>query len=186
MAHYCLEILYDEHEKILKLTDLVTEMSVAAIQSGALVSADWRLVLSLIRRFADEQHHGKEEKILFDHMIRELGQVAVTLVKVGMMAEHDMARSYVRDWDTALDRYDATPDVRSLLEVLSHALSYRNLLVRHAERENDVVFPYAQRALSDEILNRADEESRVYEKARSDQRKWALDTLEKLCRKYGI
>lgn len=48
---------------------------------------------------ANPAHRGvrKEEKFLFDHMVKELGKIGKNLITHGMMVEHDSGRLYMSD-----------------------------------------------------------------------------------------
>ena len=148
-----IKTLMDEHDNILKMLDVVHNASLNLLSDGTISTRDFRQIVDFIRLYADKTHHGKEEEFLFKMMSDELGAVADNLVKHGMMVEHDIARLYVSDLETALNAYDENPSDKSKLAILVAAGSYEQLLRRHIQKENDVVFPFAEKSLSNLSLD---------------------------------
>ena len=90
--------------------------------------------------------------------MEELWEVAVNLVQHGMMVEHDLARLYAGALDAALKDWEESPDGENKLQILANAMGYYYLMVRHIDRENQVIYPYARRSLSQETLQRLNKE----------------------------
>lgn len=119
-------------------------------------------MLDFIRNYADKNHHGKEEKILFSRMVDEIGGVAEKLVKYGMLVEHDFGRMYIKELDEALSKVKAG-DKEAKLDVIADAVSYTHLLNRHIDKEDNVVYSFAKRELSDETINEVNKECVQFE-----------------------
>lgn len=96
-------------------------------------------ILDFIRRFADMNHHTKEEDILFGYFDQDL-----QILKV-MRHEHETGRTLVRLTATAVTRRDAY----ATREYLG---SYRNLLSQHIDKEDGVLFPWLDRQLKDRAI----------------------------------
>lgn len=111
--------------------------------------ADFFLLIDFVRNYADKHHHGKEEKLIFDRMIKELGPTAVKLVRNGMLVEHDMGRLYMQELETAVNKVLKGED-EARLDIIANAISYTHLLYRHIEKEDNVVYQFAQKNLSSE------------------------------------
>lgn len=75
MKRYAIEILEIEHANILRMTQVMRRMALRMMEEKTLFVDDIRLVIDWIRGYADKHHHGKEEVILFDEMVKELGDV---------------------------------------------------------------------------------------------------------------
>ena len=73
------------------------------------------------------------------------------IIKHGMLVEHDLIRAHVRALDEALKLYAQEPKTEYNLQVLTEAMAYANRLQQHVEKENNVVYPLADRGLSDDI-----------------------------------
>ena len=72
----------------------------------------------------------------------------------------------------------------TLITLIGHLLEYANLLRRHANKENDVAYPFAERKLSSEILSKCDEETRKFEEENAENRITQLNNLQLLKEKY--
>lgn len=122
----------------------------------------FRNAVSFIRNFADKAHHQKEEKILFQAMMERLGTVAVNLIQHGMLVEHDLARLHVMELENALNAYEKEKTPENKLDIIANAVGYCYLLKRHVDKENAVVYPYAEKNLSADVMKQLDEEAVRY------------------------
>jgi len=133
-------VLYGEHRIILRLLDCLDRMADRAAKAHAMPVLEARDVIAVLRGFADECHHAKEERILFPALERlapGFGPVQV------MRQEHDLGRDHVRGMAIAVDTVDVAGFVRE-----AHAFS--GLLRQHISKEDEVLFPMAQAMLSPE------------------------------------
>jgi hemerythrin-like domain-containing protein len=102
------------------------------------------------REFADQCHHGKEEDRLFKALTDQGfpangGPIAV------MLHEHEEGRTHVR----ALAEIGAGAGALSSEEcdrVRHHALEFVPLLRQHIRKEDEILFPAAERALPPAVL----------------------------------
>ncbi len=76
----------------------------------------------------------------------------MNLVQHGMLVEHDLARLLVKDLEKTLKEYEQNSSVRSLLNVIANGVGYCNLLERHIEKENTVVYPYAEKHRGQDVI----------------------------------
>ena len=104
----------------------------------------------------------KEEKILFQAMMERLGTVAVNLIQHGMLVEHDLARLHVMELENALNAYEKEKTPENKLDIIANAVGYCYLLKRHVDKENAVVYPYAEKNLSADVMKQLDEEAVRY------------------------
>ena len=88
--------------------------------------------------------------------------------------------------ETALNEYQKNPLPELKLDILSYAMAYAHLLQLHIEKENSVVYPFAERSLSAEDFQAIDEKSEAFEKEQAEKGVQAhyLAALEKLEKKY--
>lgn len=150
--------LVREHDEILRMLDIMRRASLNILSDPAAVDVPaFRKMVDFIRKYADKIHHGKEEEFLFKAMLDELGEMGENLVRHGMLVEHDLGRLYVSDLETALDSYEAAPSNEARLSILVAAGSYEQLLRRHIQKENEVIFPFAEKRLSRESACRVEE-----------------------------
>ncbi|MDO5755807.1 MAG: hemerythrin domain-containing protein [Tissierellia bacterium] len=182
--NYSVDVLMEEHRNILQLTKVMKSMAIFLMEDRKVHPLDLREIIEFIRNYSDEHHHGKEEKILFQMMVDEIGGPAEKLVRNGMIVEHELARMYVMDLEESLERLEKNHCPENRLEVIGHLMEYANLLQKHAEKEDTVVYPFALRSLSREILEQADEETKAFEKAHGHRRDKFLKKLQDLEEKY--
>jgi hemerythrin-like domain-containing protein len=98
-----------------------------------------------IKNFADGCHHRKEEGILFIKMVecgmpKEHGPIAV------MLAEHEQGRAFTRGMREAAERL-AAGDGTALAALVQNAQGYAGLLRQHISKEDQVLFPMADRVI---------------------------------------
>ena len=160
---YSIDILVEEHAQISKLNAAMKNMCVGILEGASLEEAPFRQFIDTVRNFADRHHHQKEEKVLFSVMTDHLGKIATTLIKHGMLVEHDLGRLYVLQTEKALDRYVETQQSVDKLDVITNAMAYVDLLSRHITKENTLVYPYAEKHLSEEDKHFVDEETKKLE-----------------------
>ena len=163
------EILVKEHDNILAFLGAVKNACLNIIEGQEPDTGDFRKMIDFVRNYADGHHHGKEEKFLFDHMVKELGKIGKNLITHGMMVEHDLGRLYMSDLEKALDSYDEKPSTEAKLGIISNAAGYASLLEKKKKKENTLVFKYAEKNLPQESMDKVNEDSeRFVEKAIAD------------------
>ncbi len=146
------EVLMNEHravERVLK----VLNRSADQLDAGEDVpTALFEELLDFLRNFADKCHHGKEETALFPAMAKagvpvESGPIGV------MLAEHEQGRGYIRGMAAALEGYKRG-DSAARAALAENARGYAALLAQHIKKEDTILFPMADRVLSDTTQNK--------------------------------
>ena len=82
--------------------------------------------------------------------------------------------------DEALDEYDETQDDIVKLDIIANAMGYGNHLTRHIEKENSVVYTFAERQLNSDLLNRVDDETKTFETEAESEKSAYLEWLDKV------
>jgi len=137
--------LRHEHEAILFALKILAAINRRLTDGQAVDLADLRDFIGFLREFADKCHHGKEEGLLFPALIEagvanEGGPVGV------MLAEHVEGRKWIAAMEAALQ------PVFHAAEFVAAAQGYTQLLSAHIEKENQVLFPLAERLLPEARL----------------------------------
>ena len=141
------QVLMAEHDLILEALDAL-EKKVAAIRAGTAPDrAYFEKVVAFLREFADKCHHGKEENLLFKRMTErgfpaQSGPIAV------MLSEHEAGRAYIRGIADGAAKLGTDPAAAN--QIADNAHGYIELLRAHIGKENNVLFPMADRALAPE------------------------------------
>jgi hemerythrin-like domain-containing protein len=127
--------LVDEHVVIKLLLALIPEL----LKNVDVTSAAGKEIITdgidFIRSYADKFHHGKEEEILFQRF-----DEASEIIQA-MHADHETGRRHVQAIRTALEINDA-------VAVKTHLQAYRELLMEHIKKEDEILFPWMDRNLS--------------------------------------
>ncbi len=136
-----MKMLVDEHVLIKRLLALIP-----ALQDGIDLETEagrQRILdaVDFIRSYADAFHHAKEEDILFEYFDQGLDILQV------IRADHETGRSHVRAVVQAVEDRDAEAAVARLG-------GYRELLVEHIKKEDEILYPWMDRELSDSQIGR--------------------------------
>ena len=121
--------------------------------------------------------------MLFNKMVDEIGETAEKIVKYGMFVEHDLGRFYIKSLEEALEDYKSG-NKEAILDIISNAISYTHLLERHIQKEDNVIYKFAQRELNENILKNIDNECIKFENTNSNVKEENLSILENLEKKY--
>jgi len=180
------EILSGEHrviEIVLAALDRMTEKTAA---DGRLEKQPALEAIDFIRNFADGCHHAKEEgqffPVLFEKGFpREYGPVAM------MLHEHEIGRAHVRAMAEALDAAsDGDPD--AVQSFISQTRGYIALLRAHIQKEDQILFPMADRTLTSDDQSRVSE---AFDKTEAEEvgvgtHERYLKLAESLADRYGV
>lgn len=172
-----------EHENILRFVKVARKMAQNILENKKIDFNDFELAVSFIKEYADKFHHQKEEDILFNKMVENLGDVAVKVINHGMIVEHDFGRLYVSDMIDSLNKLKQNQDEHKL-DLIASIISYTKLIERHIEKEDKVIYNFAKRELKKEIMDIVNLESMEIEKNNIELIKRNLEILEKLEQKY--
>jgi len=167
--HSSISIMEEDHSNINRALAVVRALCLQLMNGAEVPDEDFRTLIDFIRNYADKHHHGKEEKFLFPVMVEKMGPVADKLVTHGMLVEHDLGRADILSLETALNEYQKNPLPELKLDILSYAMAYAHLLQLHIEKENSVVYPFAERSLSAEDFQAIDEKSETFEKEQEEK-----------------
>ncbi len=143
------EILMSEH-RVIERVLAALEAAADRVESGQPVRPGFFIdAADFVRGFADGCHHQKEEGVLFKTM--ESRGVPVSGGPLGvMLSEHEMGRQFTRGMHDAAERWQAG-DEAARAEVVRNARGYVALLRQHILKEDNILFPMADRVIpSDE------------------------------------
>jgi hemerythrin-like domain-containing protein len=139
--------LKHEHEVILSSLQILDQFCTDVSSGFAPEKIDLLNFVGFLKQFTDTCHHGKEEGMLFPALI-EAGLSEHAGPIKAMVAEHLQGKDYIREMDLAIS---AGPDY---LTFAYAARNYSSLLKSHIQKEDDVLFPMAEKTLGRARLER--------------------------------
>ncbi len=177
------DILKTEHDAIQTMLK-ITETVCSKLESQEPVNPEHlKQIVEFIQVFADRCHHGKEEDLLFKALEavgvpKEGGPIGV------MLMEHDMGRRYVKKMSEAATAY-GKGSREAAKQFIDNARNYVILLSQHIFKENNVLFPLADRLLPEETQDKLVEQFEVVEREKigagqHEQLHKLLDELKKI------
>ncbi|ABS33019.1 hemerythrin domain-containing protein [Clostridium botulinum] len=158
-----IELMVNEHKNIKHMLVVIRKYCFKVLKNEQVDYNDFYKIINFVRNYADKHHHGKEEDYLFNRMIEEIKGPTEKLVKQGMLVEHDLGRLYMQNLEKALKALE-NGEEEAKIDIIANAVSYTDLLYRHIEKEDDVVYKFAERNLSKETLKKLDEDCERIEK----------------------
>lgn len=139
------QVLVEEHKLILRMLGLLEKNAPQTVAGKYL---NWQFYLDgvdFIRQYADRFHHAKEEDVLFKALI-DNGMPKEHSPVAAMLMEHDQGRSFVRGMELAVHEAQAGKTV-FYKAIADNALGYAALLRDHISKEDEVLYPLAERVI---------------------------------------
>jgi hemerythrin-like domain-containing protein len=150
----CTDLLTQEHKVILRALDVLDHMAAWIVEDQPVAVADVESILNFLRAFADNQHQAKEESALFPELLRTSAANDAPLRQ--MVFEHDQERSLVEGLEDSLRTKHGMDFVH-----FAHRLT--GLIRTHIRKEDNILFPIAERCLSPEQDERVTAELNQFE-----------------------
>lgn len=139
------ETLKHEHRVIELVLGAIDREARKATRGEPVDPAFFAQAIDFIRTFADKCHHGKEEGVLFKVMAEKGVPVEGGPIGV-MLGDHEEGRRFVRAAREALDQNDLRATAENLMK-------YTALLRQHIMKEDNVLYPMAERVMSQDELD---------------------------------
>lgn len=141
MKNQVTKVLSDEHVYILKVVNALLKESSALRAGKASDKIFFSKALDFVRNFADKFHHVKEEDVLFVELCKDTVDMHCNPTEQ-MRYEHDLGRGFVKEIDEGVAKNDVS-------KVIENSVAYANLLQEHIFKEDNILFPMANDALSE-------------------------------------
>jgi hemerythrin-like domain-containing protein len=145
------QVLMNEHKAVLLALGILEKIEGALAAKNDAAAEHLAQLLDFLKVFVDLCHHGKEETYLFPELERrgvprEGGPIGV------MLAEHEAGRVHVRGMSDALGRLQQG-DGDAAKAICSISEAFRELLDGHILKENNVLFPMADRLIPADVAD---------------------------------
>jgi hemerythrin-like domain-containing protein len=141
--------LVAEHRLILRMLALLAK-NAPLTAAGSYTNYQFYLDgVDFIRNYADRFHHAKEEDVLFAALVKN-GMPRENSPVAAMLMEHEQGRAYVRNMATAAQAALAgEPGLNGL--IAKNAIGYLELLREHIAKEDDILYPLAERLIPEHM-----------------------------------
>ncbi len=178
-------MLVSEHDNIKRVIKVVRKICFELTKGMEVPYDDFDKVIEFIRNYADKYHHGKEEDMLFIEMNNELLDLIGEGPVQGMLIEHNFGRSLVIDLEMAL-RHHKDGNEEAIVDIIGSAIGYGNLLTKHINKEDNMIYKYAKANLKKETLDKLDLEFKEFEssEANINTREEYVKFVDELEKKY--
>jgi hemerythrin-like domain-containing protein len=147
--------LKNEHDAILHVLKIIDKVVSSDKKADVEIFKFGNELIYFLKTFADKCHHGKEEDYLFKALnargiSSDGGPIAV------MLHEHQLGREYISLMSNSLEAKDLT-------DFKTNAAKYRDLLISHIGKENNVLFMMTDKLLDDAAQDDLFEKFKIYE-----------------------
>lgn len=160
----CTEMMVKEHELILRMLDIL-ETGAEKLARGEFIPPEvFTGAVIFIREFADRFHHGKEEDVFFPALY-DAGMPRENSPQELLNLEHKLGRRFVGRLDEAAERYMEGDD-DAVSQIVEASNDYVKLLRQHILKENEGLFPVAEKLMSDELKEKVNRKYQEVEKER--------------------
>ena len=138
-----------EHDAVQMTLKILDKICQGIEKSGEIIDLQHLgELLEFFKVFVDKCHHGKEEELLFPALenvgvSREGGPIGA------LLHEHQQGREYVQNMNETLSQY-TKGNRKAVAEFVKTAKGYISLLNQHIDKENSVLFPLAEKHLSEQ------------------------------------
>ncbi|GIM27438.1 hemerythrin [Clostridium polyendosporum] len=179
-----IDLMIEEHKNIKRMLQVIRKYSYKVLKGEEIDYNDFFKIIDFVRNYADKHHHGKEESMLFNKMQDELNQAIKKTIQYGMLVEHDLGRFYTTSLEKSINEVKSGND-EARLDVIANAISYAELLNRHIDKEDKILYKFARENLSRESLEQLEKQCREFEEEAEKvgiQQKY-MNLLEELDRK---
>lgn len=160
------QMLVDEHKIIKRWLALIPKV-IQHVDVDADTAWDWiKQGVDVIRNYADKYHHAKEEDIMFKYADENMEIIQV------MYEDHKTGRNHVKNVLEAMETRDKE-------KAATHLLAYRDLLTEHIRKEDEILYPWIDRGLSDSQVGQMYSKFSEVDAKFEDPQKY-IDFVEKL------
>lgn len=157
-----IDLMIEEHKNIKRMLQIIRKYSYRVLKGEEVDYSDLFKIIDFVRNYADKHHHGKEEAMLFNKMQAELNEAIKKTIQYGMLVEHDLGRFYIAGLEKSINEVKAGND-EARLDVIANAISYAELLNRHIDKEDRILYKFARENLSKESLEQLEKECKEFE-----------------------
>ncbi|KUO49045.1 MAG: hemerythrin [Desulfitibacter sp. BRH_c19] len=176
-----IDLMVHEHTYIKRMLTVIRKYCLKILNHKQINYADFYKAIDFVRNYADKHHHSKEEDILFKRVNQEVDNNAAKSSITGMFIEHDSGRLFIQNLERAVGEVE-NGNMDARLDIIGNAIAYTDLLNRHIDKEDNVIYVFAEKNLSQAGREYVEEYSREVENSATSKKiqKNYIDLLEEL------
>lgn len=145
--------LSEEHKHIIVVAKAL-QKECSALENGKSVDqVFFEKAIDFIRNYADKFHHAKEEEIFFKELCKETTEMRCNPT-TQMLYEHDLGRTFVKELEAGLKNDNKN-------KVIENGHRYAQLIQEHIFKEDNILYPMADDALSPKVHKELEEKSKA-------------------------
>jgi hemerythrin-like domain-containing protein len=151
--------LKDEHGAIIAMLDVMKKVAIRLKNREEVKKEHLEKIVEFLSNFADKCHHGKEERILFPEVVKDVSNLFMVNELLG---EHKTGRDYIRGIAESLKYYDTgSPDA---YHIATNMEGYIWLLIEHIKKESKSLFPIVDKQIPDKVQFEIEEQFETLER----------------------
>jgi hemerythrin-like domain-containing protein len=176
--------LIQNHEVIKTMLRALEAMGTKMAQGEMVPAADLESGIAFFEEYADKYHIRKEEEYLFP-MMQESGDERMAALSQELEKEHDEVRKHVESMKGIVQQgEEGTPELAQAL--IPHVKEVKDMLKEHYDKEENTLFPTAEKILSEDQMKKMEEGAGKIEKEIGADRYKELEEMpSKMEEKYG-
>jgi len=153
------EDLRNEHGAISIILSVMKKVATRLRNREEVKKEHLEKIVEFLINFADKCHHGKEERILFPEVIKDISNLNLVNELLG---EHKAGRDYIHGMAESLKYYDTgNPDA---YHIATNMEGYILLLIVHIKKESKFLFPIVRKQISDDVQLKIEEQFETLER----------------------
>lgn len=149
------ENLKNEHNDIIQLLNIMNKIAESIKSQDVFYTNDVEEIIDFLKYFIEKSHHGKEEVFYPALVIAGISKENESVS--AMLYEHVLARNYLKDINSCVVNCKIGNSFSG--ELLADSITnYVELIKNHLRKEEEIIFPIADKELSKEKQTEISEE----------------------------
>jgi hemerythrin-like domain-containing protein len=151
--------LRDEHGAIFIMLSVMKKVAARLKNREEVKKEHLEKIVEFLINFADKCHHGKEERILFPEVVKNVSNLYLVNELLG---EHETGRDYIHGMAESLKYYDTgNPDA---YHIATNMEGFIYLITEHIKKESKLLFPIIDKQIPDDVQLKIEEQFEALER----------------------
>ena len=138
--------LKDEHSGIIAMLGVMEKVATRLKNRQEVKKEHLEKIVEFLSNFADKCHHGKEERILFPEVVKNVSNLYLVNELLG---EHKSGRDFIHGIAESVKYYDTGNS--DAYHISTNMEGYIYLLTEHIKKESKLLFPIVDKQIPDKV-----------------------------------